>query len=267
MMPGLVSSLVLVVASCGGERDPVDRCVVLPSTLSIGQWRFARAAVDGDPTIVPGFNLDERVSTSDDVWGCFHEDFTSPPPENDRGVDNQIGPVTGGIDAELYARGTGVNTSYRDAMLAGELTIAIQIVSDTEGCATGLSLVIDGIPQPFVLDRISPRVIRAHSAEDVIVPVYGGVDPVALHLAAAAPLVVHFEDGVATGVLGGSITLENVITAWRTMLVDTDEGLIRMIAEGQADLTPDDGSGVCHAISSAWTFSTDPWPPPGAETM
>ncbi len=38
-----------------------------------------------------GFNLDGRVSDSTDNLGCFKPDYTSPVPDSETGVDNQLG--------------------------------------------------------------------------------------------------------------------------------------------------------------------------------
>ena len=261
------SLLVVVIASCGGEGEPVDACVWLP-TLTIGQWRFARSALDGSPNIVPGFDLDGHVSTDTDPEGCFTPDFTSPRPDRERGVDNQLGPFTRHLPAAWYERGTGVNTSYRDAMLAGELTLELAFTITPEGCVTGVSLVIDGVAHAFVTDEIVRGRIRAHSSAAIPLPVYGGIDPVQLPIAAGAPLVIHYRGSTAaTGTLGGVLETTNVAMAFQTMWgSDADGEYVRSLFEGQADLAPD-ASIMCQAISCAWTFSTEPWPPPAPETL
>src|SRR5688572_3697759 len=75
-----------------GDGDPGMTYTYVVSRMVVGQ-----ADPAGDPTIVPGFNLDGRVSDDTDAMGCFHADFTSPPPDNESGVDNQLGPVLGGL--------------------------------------------------------------------------------------------------------------------------------------------------------------------------
>jgi hypothetical protein len=66
----------------------------------------------------------------------------------------------------------------------------------------------------------------------------------------------HFEAYELTGgVLGGALSVEEVIAAWSSP--DVPESLVRSVLEGQADLAPDAG-GYCRDISAALVFEAIP---------
>src|SRR5688500_2397011 len=101
---------------CTGGMCP-DRFYVV-NFLDVGQ-----SDPDGDGTVVPGFNLDGRESydpadpatqpmscgAADDTMftqGCFHADFRSPAPDNECGVDNQLGPILGSLGDSVDVAGS-----------------------------------------------------------------------------------------------------------------------------------------------------------------
>ncbi|MCS6797874.1 MAG: hypothetical protein NZ898_05005 [Myxococcota bacterium] len=91
--------------------------------------------------IAPGFNLDGRVSDESDAQGCNKPDYTSPPPDNEPGVDNQLGPI---LDA-LGGMGVDVGMEAQMAMAEGNLVVLVEAtdVDDLRNDrSVGLSLLV-----------------------------------------------------------------------------------------------------------------------------
>jgi hypothetical protein len=253
-----------------------------------GETRFYVAAVFdvgqadpvGDPSLVPGINVDGRISDGSDVLGCLHPDFTNPPPYLENGVDNQLGPILSAVGSSLDISGT-----IADAVLAGSFLVLLEIehVDDpmndpcvvlniyqglvpsgaTAEDADGDLLLDPG--QTFDIDASSVT-----SAGDPLATAYGRIVggrlsafpidvslpmPVTegssflLDIRDATVRLTLAGDSFDHGVLGGSLDVEATVP----LIVAIDpatipEALARSVLSAQADLSPD-SSGACRAVS------------------
>jgi hypothetical protein len=151
----LLAAAALVGTGCGGDdgpsgdadggttdAGPVDARPDDPPGgpsyfYAINALDIARPTPEG---IAAGFNLDSRVSDDTDESTCFHADFTSPPPDNEPGIDNQLGPIIDAVGGSFDVAG-----SVRDAIAAGDLIILVELtdVDDlTNDPLVGLSLLL-----------------------------------------------------------------------------------------------------------------------------
>lgn len=242
----------------GGEGGMAQTYVM--SVLNIGQ-----AAPDGDQSVVPGFNLDGRVSDMLDEYGCFHEDFTSPPPDSEQGVDNQLGPILASVGSSLDIEGT-ISTNIAE----GDLLILVTVegiddytndpcvtvnleLGTMEGTgATMPMLGADGLLSPGQTINVDQRSVGLVSTEGEIVNGRLRAGPVDVEL--NLPIMgmsltlnirqalLRFDisaDAISNGLLGGALGVEETVTAIVSVAPeDIPESLARSILEGQADLQP-----------------------------
>jgi len=291
-----------VVAGCGdddgatGTDSGVDGAVVdedsgmaetrvfVINSLDVGQ-----ADPMGDPNVVPGFDLDSHNTTSmSDPMGCGFPDFTSGPPDNIDGVDNQLGPILAGVASTVDIPGairdninagtvlilvevTGINsfmndTSIRMNLYRGLLRpgVTMPMLGGDGLLAPGQTFDID--ERSFMSDRSTPLV----SAPGRIVNgrLQAGPADFMLNIdVMSMPVMLNIRDsqtrfnitassGISTGVLGGALRVTEVVDAVRVFAPDL-EMTIRTILSGQADLEPD-MTGVCQAVSVGLVFDGVP---------
>jgi hypothetical protein len=242
--------------------------------LNVGQ-----ADPAGSPDIVPGFNLDTRVSDDTDPEGCFHPDFTSPPPDNDTGVDNQMGPILASlgssVDVEgsiamsiadgsliLLVRVSGVNDEASDESITVELwqgataTGGPPMLDATGRLAAGQSFVATTMVGSWPGFISFGRARVATSDVPFVLPLDMGTLSILLRGGELRFDVAA--SGLSRGVVGGALDVDETVSAIVAVAPDSiPESLARSILEGQADLMPD-VSGACQEVSMALTFDTVP---------
>lgn len=267
----------------GGGTGGMAQTYVL-SVLNIGQ-----AAPDGDQSVVPGFNLDGRVSDSMDEYGCFHEDFTSPPPDSEQGVDNQLGPILASVGSSLDIEGT-ISTNIAE----GDLLILVNVegiddytndpcvtvnleLGTMEGTgATMPMLGEDGLLAPGQTINVDQRSVGLVSTQGEIVDGRLRAGPVDVEL--NLPIMgmsltlnirqalLRFDasaDAISNGLLGGALGVEETVTAIVSVAPeDIPESLARSILEGQADLQPTYDAELmglaCEAVSVGLVYDGVP---------
>jgi hypothetical protein len=205
---------------------------------------LATADPAGDPTIVPGLDLDCRVSDEDDVESCFHADFVSP--NGQPGIDNQLGPI-------LHSVATGLATRARVEIYAtdpgaDERCTGVRIV-DASGALLAESTSAEG-----TRDEIHARFDDLSLPLSLVVPAVAEVAALLLVELGRVHLSLDLAGGSLEGTLAGEVEIEQVITAFVAAYPSVAESLVRNIAEGQADLRPDE-RGYCTFISTGFTVS------------
>ncbi len=219
----------------------------------------------GDPNVVPGMNLDGMVSDGSDPGGCFHLDFTSLPPDNEPGVDNQMGPI-------LSAIGGGFGEDYASAIASGQWLILLSIEDGSRTIQLYRGTTADGGPPRSSGGSLSPG-----QAFRIIEPL-GTLSgrPIGTRLRAEGSGIVfpfswrsmgsirfitprlygNFAPGrISAGVLGGAYYVDQAVD--EVVAVDPTSiprALARSVLDSQADLLPDD-TGMCTAVSTGYTFT------------
>lgn len=268
--------------SDGGSVSSETRFFVI-SVLEAGE-----ADPLGDPDIVAGFDVDSHVTTSfSDPVGCGFVDFTSPPPDDLPGVDNQLGPILSGLAGTV-----DLPTAIRDNIRTGVLILLAEVTGidsftndDTVRVNIYRGLLPSGVTAPMLgadgllasgqtFDVDSRSVLADGSAMATTLGrivggrLQAGPTGIALDLEVmATPFHLDIgssqlrfnvtpSGGIDTGVLGGSMQVADLVTTVAGFAPDL-ESTIRTILSGQADLEAD-SSGVCKAISIGLTFEGVP---------
>lgn len=267
----------------GGTRDgdgvPVaTTCSRLDGQMFlISELRLGQADPAGDPTIVPGANLDGMVSTDADAAGCFHADFTSPAPDDEPGVDNQMGPVLGG-----FGDAFDVDGGWRDAIVRGELLLLLRLRADGVRCRVEIvrgqlpegtpALAVDDAGRPAAGQTIDVSAsttvaydetdgrefrVRTVSAPTLDLPLIAMGAPTVLTILESHVRFSITTAGPSNGVIAGALDVTGLVESIRVLAPDVDEELLRTIFEGQADLARDE-MGMCGRVSIALVFETVP---------
>lgn len=266
----------------GDMCDTGDTMFYVANVLDVGQ-----SDPTGDPNIVPGFNLDGIVSDGTDAEGCLHMDFTSPPPDNEPGVDNQLGPILSAVGSSLDVSGT-----IAENIADGSLLILMEVenVDNTmnDGCVT-LNLFLGQIPaMGMPVDADGDGLIDAGQTIDIdpaslvggepLVSVQGQIvngrlsaGPVdislnipitdttlALNIRSAQVRLSFTGENITAGIIGGALNVDETVTTIVAIDPDTiPEALARSVLNAQADLEPD-AAGACTAVSVGLTFEGVP---------
>jgi hypothetical protein len=259
-----------------------DTMFYVANVVDVGQ-----ADPTGDPNIVPGFNLDGRVSDSMDAEGCLHMDFTSPPPDNEEGVDNQLGPILSAVGSSLDVSGT-----IAENILDGSLLILFEIenVDSTmnDPCVT-LNLYLgqmpdmamptdadgDGLIDPGQTIDIDPASLVGGmslvSVQGMIVNGRLSAGPVDislnipitdttlnLNIRSAQVRMSFAGDNVEAGIIGGALNVDETVETIVAIDPETiPEALATSVLNAQADLEPD-AMGACTAVSVGLVFEGVP---------
>ncbi len=232
-------------------------------------------------TIVPGFNVDGRVSDASDATTCGHADFTSPPPDNSPGVDNQLGAVakTFGLDGQ-------VSDLFQTGIAAGQLLLMVELdhVQDAQNDSCVTAGFLSGrLPTDVALPALEPDgtlapgqsfdLDGAFLASDGT-PLYavqqatitGGVlDTGLTSLSPTYPVagiqvpltfnrlrVTLSGDRGSDGLIGGSVSVDAIASLLDAGL-GTSNPLVIAALRTQADLDRD-ASGTCQSLSTGLTF-------------
>jgi hypothetical protein len=227
-----------------------------------------------------GFDLDGRVSDTDDPEGCFQADLVTP--EGQEGIDNAFAgllPILATTEARV------VETLIQDSVNRGDILIALELEDvdsfQDDGCvnvnlvqALGPVLLgTDGsvLPgQTFERDPAVPvtriegatiegGVLRVRGLDFRLVVSVIGTE-VDLTLEDSSFDILLREDGTAEGIMGGGLRvgrLEPFIDTIATDLRDLAKTLIRQAA----DLDPEvgeDGQTACARLSATMQFTGIP---------
>jgi hypothetical protein len=268
----------------GGFPDPCTEgdCTTyffVTTLLDIAQ------AAPSTPTIVSGFNLDGRVSDTTDAMGCFKEDYMSPPPDSETGVDNQLGPIVAGLGS-----GFDISGSIASAIAAGDLLILFEVegvddpMNDPEiGLSMYYGLLPAGVSMPMTgpdgrltpgqTFDIDPRSYDAAGRRRIYVPgsIVGGrlrAGPVrialdlglvgggiALDLRETYMRANLAGDGstFSTGVLGASLDVDDT-AEMLAVAIGFDVTIVRSVLASQSDLDPSPDGRMCASLSAGMVF-------------
>ena len=280
---GLVLAASLGGLGCGGDDgnvedgDPMD-----PQTYVIGYLNIAQADPAGNPEIVAGFNLDGKVSTDDtDPTVCYKMDYTSPAPDNEPGVDNQLGPILASVGMSLDIEGT-IAENIADGSLLIMMTVeGIHSYDNDPNVTVSLELgTLEGTgktaPDLDAMGNLSAGQtinvnmtsvglvelpgsivggrLRAGPADLVLnLPIMGS--ELNLNIRAAQVRFDISETAMGDGVLGGELNVDETVTAIVQVAPDSiPESVARSILEGQADLQYDMAADMCRAVSVGLVF-------------
>jgi hypothetical protein len=253
-------------------------------TFVLDMMDLGHPVAGGDPTIVPGFDLDGRVSDGTDAASCRQVDYVSP--HGDPGIDNQLGPamvevpdvdVTGDLERAvqrgrliLLARISHVDDLVNDDCVDFDVLFG-RMPEGMTAPATGVddrfmpgqtfdvserTLLPDGEPRFHMggATIVNGRV-DGTSADAVPfqIPTPGG-DMTELSLLRPRIAADVSESGIENGVLGGRLDVEDTIGALSPVAPPV---LVDALLRGLADLEPDE-RGICQSVSAAAVFAGVP---------
>ncbi len=247
--------------ACFAAATPVGTYVI--NTLALG----AMDSGSGDSTVA-GVNLDGVVGPGDGDVSCGADDYTSPPPDSEAGVDNVFGPAyrtlfgSGGID---YAPNIG----------DGEVLIVLDVREDTLFRYVELWAVRtpDGGPPEFASGSLAPgqsfapvrsmgRMVGTVDGartrvgpDDVFMPLSPIADDLVL-MAAARLRGDVAPDGIHAGIIGGAVAVEDAVDPLVAAGISS-AGDVESILYSLADLSPD-LMGECRRVSIGWSFTAIP---------
>jgi hypothetical protein len=241
----------------------------------------------GDETIVPGFDLDGMISDRSDPETCRHADRTSPPPDMEMGVDNELGPLLASQEMMFMVR-----ANMRNSLAEGRLIVLLE-VSDVHDWDNDPWVVVDVMfgllpvgslaPMLDAMGRVAPGqtfdvdvrsleadmvtpAIRLDGAEIIGGRLRTGVGDfgigipydmdtnIMLDIKRARLRADVTETRMTRGVIGGALQVEPTVAA--IVAADPkrfDEGLIRLVLESAADLDRD-AAGECTSVSIGMVF-------------
>ncbi len=235
-----------------------------------------------DDTIVPGFDLDDRVSDRSDLETCNTEDFTSPAPDDEAGVDNVLGPVLASGEEEFMIRAAldqnverglilmmmevrGVDDFVNDDRIEVDVLFGLlpagvlaPMLEGDGGFVPGQTFDVDS--RSLMDDRMTARVSLPGQITDgrvqagpggLNLTVPFGADVIELQLNRVEARFDISADALANGVIGGSLDVEDT-AAELGGVGGFDESLVRLVLTGAADL--DREGGVCTSASIGLVF-------------
>ena len=274
----LVASSAFLVG-CGEDGPSADElsCTTGSSHIAV---LTALAFTEADKNIAPGFNLDGRVSKTDDYLSCGREDFIDP--DGVPGIDNRLASLIPVIKDQV---GDAVDGLVQGAINDGELVILTEIenvndlvndscvnVGVTIGEKKRPSLGTDGIIeayQTFEPDTSVPRsyVEKARIENGVLTT---GSFPLAVPIAIFdVSFTVHLEqaqlrftiddEGKTHGYLGGGMLPQEILDGVSEGAgVDQYLPAIKLAMDVNTDMAYDDEIGKCKRFSGALEFSGTP---------
>lgn len=235
---------------------------------------------DGDSTIVPGFDLDGQDNrTMLDPSSCRVRDHTSPPPDDEGGVDNALGPILGANEERF-----GLRRNLELSVQAGTLLVLAQVrgVDDfVNDDRVELDILFGVLPEGAFAPQLeaSGRFVPgqtfdvdARSLEPMVtLPgriVNGRLDagPGTLSLTVPfGPEVITLgldrvrirfditESALSRGVVGGALNVDETVEELAG-IEGIDEGAVRAFLPLVADLDRDAAAGRCTSVSIALVF-------------
>lgn len=219
---------------------------------------------------VPGLDLDGRVSDAADPGGCRHPDFTSPPPDSETGVDNQLGLLARDLEGQV-----DISQQLHDFVEAGEPAVVAELSdvdSLTEDDCVQIEVSLgylaegseapetgpDGRPVSGATYDVQPVARFQGRITDGRVYSQRGDLSIALTDPTAATTVYdalgRFDvapEGLTNGVIGGAMRVEDIQAAIDEYQPDLSD-LASIVLRNHADLQP--GADGCQALSAGFVF-------------
>jgi hypothetical protein len=254
-------------AGCG---QPAPDCSLdaEPELVLFRGIGFARA---DEADVSEGFDLDGRVSDRADLASCRKPDFTAP--DGTPGIDNQIAELLPII--EMQTGGLRLDDVLQTAIDNGQLLIAFELlgVDDpmNDPCVTVRLRPVVGTPLLGTDGQVLPGQTFDVAPDGEVSTVEGsrivdgvlevGPAPVALpvqvldarftlHVEDAQVRLVRNEDGSWRGLLGGGISVEEMIQIATGLNIPSDlMGAVMFVLRSNADLARDE-AGDCQLISA-----------------
>ena len=265
------------IPGCSTPADVEPSCQPGPSqAYVITALGFTR---EGPKGVVPGFDLDRRVSPTDDQASCGKPDLIGP--DGTPGIDNQLALLIPDIEKIV---GNAIDGIIQGAINDGRLLIAFDLanVNDTreDSCVDMEVKLLDGKPSlgtDGVVEAFQTFDLRKQG--QTLSPAQGGkitkgtftIGPFPLRIPIAIfdvaftiylrDALVRFtldEDGNAEGVLGGGVSIEEIAEG-----VKDGAGVgrlipqIKLIGRAAADLGRTE-EGTCTLVSAALAFKAKP---------
>jgi len=281
---GPLAGLLLGVGLLGGCHPATDDSApATPACDSPGEdvigvvntLTFAHASEDGLTS--SGFDLDGAVTAAGDATGCGIADYLSP--DGAPGVDNGFAKI---LPALEMTEASAVAGLIQDAIDSGALLFLFDVsgVDDREndpcvqvslmrGVGTP-SLGTDGTlewSQTFDVDPdrevytvdasiVDGRIVAAPLP--IVIPVTVLGIPLEFALTNGSMQIDLHEDGSSTGVLGGSVDTDYILSIAEDNAVDDSvKALLESLLAVTADMAPDD-AGVCQEISINFEYTGIP---------
>ena len=279
-------------ASAGGDANTADAGALDGSGASEPEWGvitdvptlgfpvFVAKTFDfireESPNVSDGFNLDDRVSNQQDNEACRIGDFTSP--RGDEGVDNQFARLVPLIEA---AGGSALSGLVQSAINEGDLLVLVQVdgLDDVENDDDITISIMRGRGETFI--GTDGLLLPSLSFDIDTNEAISTVENVAIvdGVAEAGPFEVQLpifvfdfrfdvtlldgkirlefgDDGTAYGLIGGAVTIENVLDIADTPgIQDRIPDLIESLGATMADLSVNE---PCDAFSVAVGFNLIP---------
>lgn len=279
--------------SPGTDGGTGSDSAVTPEPLSCGDCFYVVDTL-GIPPVDPvgvtrGFNLDGRVSDETDAESCFAPDFTHP--DGTPGIDNQLAELAptlasfaGDLDeqiADALADGTiivlmelnGVATTadtnvtvnlYLGETVDGNPPMLVDAATDRRP-APGQTFNIDadsvdasGNPRITVSGaRTEGRVVRAGPLANfpIVIPI-DETTSINLNIRSAQlQATINADNTLSAGMIGGGLRISELVETVRAIGGGIDEGTIRTVLGGVADLEYDAATGECGAVSVGIDFT------------
>jgi hypothetical protein len=287
----------LMAVGCGDDDGPgpmggADAGPGVTYTFVVNHLDVGQEDPMGAKGVVPGFNLDGTVSDDSDPAGCFHTDFTSPAPDNEAGVDNQLGPILGSLGSSVDVSGT-IAENIADGSLL--LFVEVEDVNDlTNDSDVTVNLLLGQLPAGVTMpmlsgDRLAPGqtfdilsasysdgmagqnpMITAHGAivngrittDTTDIPLNLPIMDVmlALNIQRARIRFNIAETTIGNGIIGGSLDIDELVTAVMAIPALADYvDLLMNLLDMNADLDPDAAMmGDCQSVSLGLVFDGVP---------
>jgi len=280
----LAAAGLFALPACSSADDPVDpTCAPGASeTYVITALGFTREAPKGT---APGFDLDGRVSPADEQASCGKADLLSP--EGTPGIDNQLALVLPDVEKQV---GNAIDGIIQGAINDGRLLIALEVANLNDArndkCVDMHVKLLDGKPtlgtdgvveayqtfDPRKEGQVESHAV--HGATENGKTVSGTIQdgqlligpfelriPIAIfdvaftiHMRAAYIRMKVDEEGNAEGMLGGGVSMEEIVEGVRKGAgVERIIGPIRAVGKAVADLAPNE-EGTCTLVSAALSF-------------
>ena len=272
----------------GGSSDAAAdaRSGPLPGACSDGECFFVADVLTvpgkGEGGVVPGFNIDGRVSDGSDEQSCGHPDFTSP--DGTPGIDNQLAELKVTLNGFVQPMiGKPIDDAITDAIADGTALLLMELtgVDDSNDNDATFSIYLGDVPgggspalesgrlapdQTFNLKAAAvdesgnPRVSVDARVENgrvvagpLTLPIRFPVDGNQIELNIRnAELRADIEDGsLENGVIGGELLLSELLDTAEALGVPRDA--VAAALSSSTDLNPD-GNGDCLSLSVGVTF-------------
>ena len=274
-------NLTLIIALAGCVAEPADTEDQQPPLAQpsrdvltvLDSLNFARA----EKGVVPGFNIDGKVSKNGDLDSCEKGDFVAP--WGTEGVDNQFAKLVPLIEASGLGAAEGLlATVIKDGGLLivvqidgvddrlndDDVTLTIRLGSGTPLLGTD-GLVLSG--QTFGLHPDSPETSAPAKIVDGVVitepfettlpiVVFGVGYKLAMKRAQVRARITE-DGGLVEGVLGGGVPVESIYEIAKKAENGQKglEELISAVVGSAGDMKKDPETGQCMEVSAGLTFT------------